>query len=94
MENLTAKFISDIEKFFYLRKNKNTMVEVIERAYESLINEISESLRDRLIHQWLDGDVAILSERTLREVPVIVAEETVDIFMDTLEIVNDEQCKS
>jgi len=94
MENLTAKFINDIEKFFYLRKNKNTMAEVLERAYESLINEISDSLRDRLIHQWLDGDVVILTERMLIEVPVIVAEETVDIFMDTLENVNDEQRKS
>lgn len=94
MENPTEKFINDIEKFFYLRKNKNTMAEVLERAYESLINEISDSLRDRLIHQWLDGDVVILTERMLIEVPVIVAEETVDIFMDTLENVNDEKRKS
>lgn len=94
MENLTAKFINDIEKFFYLRKNKDTIAEVLERAYESLINEISDSLRDRLIHQWLDGDVVILTDRMLIEVPVIVAEETVDIFMDTLEIANDEQRKS
>ena len=85
MKGLPLKFLKDIELFVKLKSNRNSLLEVVDKAYGDVCDEISSYLQDMMLNAWLDGK---RPQPTLLEMAIVApatAAETVDFFVDVLE---------
>lgn len=85
MKGLPVKFLKDIELFVKLKSDGNSLLEVVDKAYGDICDEISSYLQDLMLNAWLDGK---RPQPTLLEMAIVApssAEETVDFFVDVLE---------
>ena len=85
MKGLPVKFLKDIELFVKLKSDKNSLLEVVDKAYGDICDEIGSYLQDLMLNSWLDGK---RPQPTLLEMAIVApatAAETVDFFVDVLE---------
>lgn len=85
MKSLPVKFLKDIELFVKLKSDGNSLLEVVDKAYGDVCDEISSHLQDLMLNAWLDGK---RPQPTFSEMTIMAparAEETVDFFVDVLE---------
>ena len=85
MKSLPVKFLKDIELFVKLKSDRNSLLELVYKAYGDVCDEISSYLQDLMLNAWLDGKIP---QPTLLEMAIVAgatAAETVDFFVDVLE---------
>ena len=85
MKSLPVKFLKDIELLVTLKSARNYLLELVDKAYGDVCDEISSYLQDLMLNAWLDGKIP---QPTLLEMAIVAgatAAETVDFFVDVLE---------
>ena len=85
MKGLPVKFLKDIELFVKLKSDRNSLLDVVDKAYGDVCEEISSYLQDLMLNAWLDGK---RPQPTFLEMAIVApasAAETVDFFVDVLE---------
>jgi hypothetical protein len=85
MRSLPAKFLKDIELFVKLKSDRNSLLEVVDKAYGDVCDEISSYLQDLMLNAWLDGKRPQPNFLEMAIVAPATAAETVDFFVEVLE---------
>lgn len=85
MRSLPDKFLKDIELFVKLKNDRNSLLEVVDKAYGDVCDEISSYLQDLTLNAWLDGKAPQPNLFEMAIVAPATAAETVDFFVEVLE---------
>lgn len=85
MRSLPDKFLKDIELFVKLKSDRNSLLEVVDKAYGDVCDEISSYLQDVTLNAWLDGKRPQPNFLEMAIVAPATAAETVDFFVEVLE---------